>query len=75
MRVALIVDIVRQEEKLIAKALKENKIEYILINVAQELLPFNKALSRYDIAIIRPASMYSALYSAVVLEAARGSYN
>jgi len=70
MRVALIVDIVRQEEKLIAKTLEENKVEYDIINVAQEPLPFNKALGRYNVAIIRPVSMYRALYAAAVLEAA-----
>ncbi|BAB66577.1 lysine biosynthesis protein LysX [Sulfurisphaera tokodaii] len=70
MRVVLIVDIVRQEEKLIAKALEENKVQYDIINVAQEPLPFNKALGRYDVAIIRPVSMYRALYSSAVLEAA-----
>lgn len=70
MRIALIVDIVRQEEKLIAKALEENKVEYDIINVAQEPLPFNKALGRYTVAIIRPVSMYRALYASAVLEAA-----
>ncbi|MFP3260625.1 MAG: lysine biosynthesis protein LysX [Sulfolobus sp.] len=70
MRVALIVDVIRQEEKLIAKALDDYKIPYDIINVAHEPLPFDKALSRYDVAIIRPISMYRALYSSAVLEGA-----
>ncbi|AHC51836.1 30S ribosomal protein S6 modification protein [Sulfolobus acidocaldarius SUSAZ] len=70
MRVALVVDIVRQEEKLIAKALEKFQLQYDVINVAQEPLPFNKALGRYDVAIIRPISMYRALYASAVLESA-----
>lgn len=68
MRVALIVDIIRQEEKLIVKALNDRQIQYDIINVAQEPLPFNRALGRYDVAIIRAISMYRALYSAAVFE-------
>ncbi|QGR19492.1 lysine biosynthesis protein LysX [Stygiolobus azoricus] len=70
MRAALIVDIIRQEEKLIAKALDEKQVPYDIINVGQEPIPFNKGLGRYDVAIIRPVSMYRALYASAVLEAA-----
>lgn len=68
MRVAVVLDIVRQEEKLIIKELENSKISYEIINVNYEPLPFNKALARFDVAIIRPVSMYRALYSAAVLE-------
>jgi glutamate--LysW ligase ArgX len=68
MRVALVVDIIRVEEKLIIKALEDRKVPYDIINVSQDPLPFNRALSRYDVAIIRPVSMYRALYSSAVLE-------
>jgi glutamate--LysW ligase ArgX len=67
-KVALIVDIIRQEEKLLIKALNERNLSYDVINVSQEPLPFNKALARYTVALIRPVSMYKALYSAAVLE-------
>jgi glutamate--LysW ligase ArgX len=70
MRAALIVDIIRQEEKLIAKALDVKQVPYDIINVGQEPIPFNKGLGRYDVAIIRPVSMYRALYSSAVFEAA-----
>ncbi|MCH4814856.1 MAG: lysine biosynthesis protein LysX [Saccharolobus sp.] len=70
MKVALVVDIIRQEEKLIIKALNERQIDYDVINVGQEPIPFNKALSKYDVGIIRPVSMYRALYSSAILEAA-----
>lgn len=70
MRAALIVDIIRQEEKLIAKALDAKQVPYDIINVGQEPIPLNKALGRYDVAIIRPVSMYRALYSSAVFEAA-----
>ncbi|ABP96131.1 MULTISPECIES: lysine biosynthesis protein LysX [Metallosphaera] len=68
MKVALIVDIVRQEEKLLVKALNDKQVSYDVINVAQEPLPFNRALGRYDVAIIRAVSMYRSLYAAAVLE-------
>jgi glutamate--LysW ligase ArgX len=68
MRVALIVDLVRVEEKLIIKALEDRKVPYDIINVSQDPLPFNRALSRYSVAVIRPVSMYRALYSSAVLE-------
>ncbi|AWR94752.1 lysine biosynthesis protein LysX [Acidianus brierleyi] len=70
MRVALVVDIVRQEEKLIVKSLNESGIAYDVINVGQEPLPFNKALGRYDVALIRSVSMYRSLYAAAVFEGA-----
>ncbi|QKQ99628.1 lysine biosynthesis protein LysX [Metallosphaera tengchongensis] len=70
MRVALVVDIVRQEEKLLVKALNERNVPYDVLNVAQEPLPFNRALGRYDVAIIRAVSMYRSLYAAAVLEGA-----
>ncbi|EZQ04855.1 30S ribosomal protein S6 modification protein RimK [Candidatus Acidianus copahuensis] len=70
MRIALVVDIIRQEEKLIVKALNDHGIDYDVINVAQEPIPFNKALGRYDVGIIRAISMYRSLYSAAVLEGA-----
>ncbi|AEB94403.1 MAG: lysine biosynthesis protein LysX [Metallosphaera sp.] len=70
MKVALVVDIVRQEEKLLVKALNEQQISYDVLNVAQEPLPFNRALGRYDVAIIRAVSMYRSLYAAAVLEGA-----
>lgn len=70
MRAALIVDIIRQEEKLIAKALDAKQVPYDIINVGQEPIPLNKGLGRYDVAIIRPVSMYRALYSSAVFEAA-----
>lgn len=70
MKVALIVDTVRQEEKLIVKALNERGLSYDVINVAQDPLPFNKELSRYTVAIVRPISMYRALYAAALMEAA-----
>jgi glutamate--LysW ligase ArgX len=69
-KVALVVDIVRQEEKLLVKALNDSAISYDVLNVAQEPLPFNKALARYDVAIIRAVSMYRSLYAAAVLEGA-----
>lgn len=69
-KVALVVDIIRQEEKLIVKALNDHQIPYDIINVGQEALPFNKALSRYDVGIIRSVSMYRSLYAAAVLEGA-----
>ncbi|BCS91683.1 Glutamate--LysW ligase ArgX [Metallosphaera sp. J1] len=68
MKVALIVDIVRQEEKLLVKALNDKQVSYDVLNVAQEPLPFNRALGRYDVAIIRAVSMYRSLYAAAVLE-------
>ncbi|MFP3163342.1 lysine biosynthesis protein LysX [Acidianus sp.] len=68
MRVALVVDIIRQEEKMIVKSLNDKGIQYDIINVAQEPLPFNRALDRYDVAIIRAISMYRSLYSAAVFE-------
>ncbi|MEM0294124.1 MAG: lysine biosynthesis protein LysX [Saccharolobus sp.] len=70
MKVALIVDIIRQEEKLLIKALNDRKVDYDVINVGQEPIPFNKALAKYHVGIIRPVSMYRALYSSAVLEAA-----
>jgi glutamate--LysW ligase ArgX len=39
MRVALIVDIVRVEEKLIIKALEDRKVPYDIINVSQDPYP------------------------------------
>ncbi|MEM3515480.1 MAG: lysine biosynthesis enzyme LysX, partial [Saccharolobus sp.] len=42
MKVALIVDIIRQEEKLLIKALNDRKVDYDVINVGQEPIPFNK---------------------------------
>lgn len=68
MKIALIVDIIRQEEKLLVKALNDKQIKYDIINVAQEPLPFNRALGRYDVAIIRAISMYRSLYAAAVFE-------
>ncbi len=68
MRVALVVDIIRQEEKMIVKSLNDKGIQYDVINVAQEPLPFNRALDRYDVALIRAISMYRSLYSAAVFE-------
>ncbi|MEM0373701.1 MAG: lysine biosynthesis enzyme LysX, partial [Sulfolobales archaeon] len=68
MKVAIVLDIVRQEEKLIIKALESQKIPYEIINVNQEPLPFNRTLARFNVAIIRPISMYKALYSAAVFE-------
>ncbi|AWR97549.1 lysine biosynthesis protein LysX [Acidianus sulfidivorans JP7] len=68
MKVALVVDVIRQEEKLIVKALNEKQINYDIINVAQEPLPFNRGLGRYDIAIIRAISMYRSLYASAVFE-------
>ena len=68
MRVALVVDIIRVEEKLLIKALEDRKVPYDIINVGNDPLPFSRALSRYDVAIIRPVSMYRALYSSAVLE-------
>ncbi|ARM76253.1 lysine biosynthesis protein LysX [Acidianus manzaensis] len=68
MKVALVVDIIRQEEKLIVKTLNEKQINYDIINVAQEPLPFNRALGRYDVAIIRAISMYRSLYASAVFE-------
>lgn len=70
MKVALVVDIIRQEEKLLVKALNERAVQFDIINVAQEPLPFSKELSRYDVGIIRPVSMYRSLYAAAVLESA-----
>ncbi len=69
MKIALITDIIRQEEKFIIKALNGKSIDYDVINVGQEPLPFNKELRKYDVGIIRPVSMYRALYSSAVLEA------
>ncbi|TRM88415.1 lysine biosynthesis protein LysX [Sulfolobus sp. E3] len=69
MKIALITDIIRQEEKFIIKALNSKSIDYDVINVGQEPLPFNKELRKYDVGIIRPVSMYRALYSSAVLEA------
>ncbi|AWS00650.1 lysine biosynthesis protein LysX [Metallosphaera hakonensis] len=68
MKVALVVDLVRQEEKLLVKALNDKQISYDVLNVAQEPLPFNRALGRYDVAVIRAVSMYRSLYAAAVLE-------
>lgn len=69
MKVALVVDVVRPEEKQIAKTLEEHKISYDVINVTQNPLPLNKAFYNYRVAIIRTISMYRALYAAAVLEA------
>jgi glutamate--LysW ligase ArgX len=69
LKIALIVDIIRQEEKLLIKALNDRNVDYDVINVGQEPIPFNKALGKYDVGIIRPVSMYRALYSSAVLEA------
>ncbi|MCY0860292.1 MAG: lysine biosynthesis protein LysX [Sulfolobaceae archaeon] len=70
MKVALVVDIVRPEEKQIAKELDEKKISYDVINVNQVNLPLKKGLYDYQVAVIRTVSMYKALYAAAVLEAA-----
>lgn len=52
------------------KSLNESGIAYDVINVGQEPLPFNKALGRYDVALIRSVSMYRSLYAAAVFESA-----
>ncbi len=70
MKLALVVDIIRQEEKMLINALNSRKVNYDVINASMEPLPFNKAMGRYDVAIIRTISMYRGLYASAVLESA-----
>lgn len=64
--VEVIFDIPRIEEKLIIRALTELGIKPILTNVKDSPLSFDEASSR--VCIIRPVSMYRALYSAAARE-------
>jgi glutamate--LysW ligase ArgX len=70
LRAVLLVDLVRQEEKLLINALNNSGIQYDVLNVGQESLPFTRSLGRYDVAVVRPVSMSRALYSAAVFNAA-----
>ncbi|BBD71751.1 30S ribosomal protein S6 modification protein [Sulfodiicoccus acidiphilus] len=70
MRISLLVDLVRQEEKLLINALSAGGVQYDVINVGQESLPFTRELGRYDVAVVRPVSMSRALYSSAVFQAA-----
>lgn len=65
-RVALVVDFPRVEERMILEALRE-RVEVEEVNLRYAALEVGG--SGFDAAVVRPLSMYRALYAAAVLEA------
>jgi Lysine biosynthesis enzyme LysX len=68
MRISLIVDIVRNEEKLLAEEIKKRAIGLEVLNVSQEPLELGRKVMDVEFAIIRTISMFRSLYSSAILE-------
>lgn len=66
-KVEIVVDLVRLEEKLIIKSLRENGLETSLTNLKTDPLSWNVD-EDITISLIRPISMYRAVYSASIRE-------
>ncbi len=69
-QVILAVDIIRPEEKMLWHSLQTIGVKTKILNIKKEALPLGK--KKHDlkdsIALIRPVSMYRAVYTAIALE-------
>jgi len=67
MKVEVIVDVMRLEEKFIIKNLRDNNVEVLLTNLRVNPLSWS-ADGDVTLSLIRPISMYRAVYSACIRE-------
>jgi glutamate--LysW ligase ArgX len=66
-KIEVVLDVVRLEEKLIIKSLRDNNVELSLTNL--RINPLSWSISgEVDLTLIRPISMYRAVYSACIRE-------
>jgi lysine biosynthesis enzyme LysX len=66
-KIEVVLDVVRLEEKLIIKSLRDNNVELSLTNLRINPLSWS-ITGEVDLTLIRPISMYRAVYSACIRE-------